>query len=167
MTMTKNSIRDAYRQLVEDGLLNGAQRVILDCMILYTGPVTSGEVIADLAGPNGRRAGAIQNINAWRARFTELAGRGLIRECGPRKCRISGKVCVTWAPTGRTEPLDVKKGARPKRDRREVQWREMADRLAEVLRGISLNQAVSLNRVPELNAWATQAIDSYDKLVST
>lgn len=109
MTLTRNTSRAAYDHLVSTGKLKGKQRLVLDALIVL-GPATSGEVLLEMRGAeNGPNT---SNVNAWRARFTELAARGLIRETGTRRCRVTGRTGVVWAPTGRTKPLDVTKGAR-------------------------------------------------------
>lgn len=106
MTAQQTS-RDAYKYLVDSGLLVGKQRLLLDALI-KSGPATSGEVLVALEKASGV---AIRNVNAWRARFTELQGRGLIREVTQRRCKISGRICVVWAFTGRVNPLDRKRGS--------------------------------------------------------
>lgn len=122
----------AYRQLVDSGQLVGKQRLILDALIRI-GSSTSGEILDALARADGG-PGPISNINAWRGRFTELQGRGLIREVAQRRCKVSGRLCVVWAPTGRTKPLDRKRGARAAVP--ESAWKELAERLAEALRAV-------------------------------
>lgn len=99
---TRETSRAAYAQLVASGQLVGKQAQCLGKLIELD-TATSGEVLAALG---------IENVNAWRARFTELQGRGLIVEAGERKCKISGLTCIVWAPTGRTKPLDRKRGHR-------------------------------------------------------
>ena len=102
MTIRETS-REAYRHLIETGQLKGRQAAALDAVIKY-GPATSGEIIAK--GMLG------DNTNLWRSRFVDLQARGLIREVGQRPCRISGRMCLLWEATGRSKPLDVKKGHR-------------------------------------------------------
>jgi predicted ArsR family transcriptional regulator len=97
-----NTSRRAYNALVASGLLVGKQEQIM-AMLASRGPATSGELLARLA-PG-------ENTNAWRARFTELQGRGLIREVEQRRCKISGRTCVVWGLTGRDKPLERKRGA--------------------------------------------------------
>lgn len=125
MTIQTTSL-DAYRQLVADGNLVGKQATCLERLIAL-GQATSGEVLDSLG---------IKNVNAWRARFTELQGRGLIREVGQRKCKISGRAGIVWAPTGRTKPLDVNKGAREPSAKA---WRAIAMQLVDNIElGISV-----------------------------
>lgn len=121
---TRETSRAAFDALVAGGKLKGKQRQVLDELIKL-GSATSGEVLAALN---------IHNVNAWRARFTELAGRGLIADRGERKCRISGLRCVLWVPTGRAKPLHVTKGAREPINGRA--WKEMAEQLASALESV-------------------------------
>jgi hypothetical protein len=86
----------------ESGALLGNQARALEAVIDY-GPATSGEIIA-------RGIGVAANVNLWRARFTELAGRGLIREIGQRACTITGRTALVWEFTGRAKPLDLTRG---------------------------------------------------------
>jgi len=117
MTIRETSIA-AYAQLVESKQLVGKQRQVMAALI-ERGRATSGEVLADLA---------VTNTNAWRARFTELAARGMIREVGERRCEITGRLCIVWEATNRTKPLDRARGAR-----RTDLWRVVAHELAEEL----------------------------------
>lgn len=95
--MTRGTSRAAYEHLVKTGALKGKQHQIMRELIVR-GDATSGEVLAQFRG--------IRNVNAWRGRFTELQQRGLIREVAVRPCKISGRECIVWAPTGRDKPLD-------------------------------------------------------------
>lgn len=98
---TRETSRIAYQQLVDSGQLKGRQAQALNATIKH-GPATSAEIIdKDDLG---------ENVNLWRARFTELQARGLIREVGQRKCKITGHLALVWEATGRSKPLDVKKG---------------------------------------------------------
>lgn len=92
---TRETSREAYRQLVESGQLRGKQREALQAVVGYGGG-TSAEIIAHSLGTN---------VNLWRARFTELAARGLIVEAGTRKCRITGKTAIVWEYSGRSKAL--------------------------------------------------------------
>lgn len=118
---TRTTSREAYEQLVESGLLKCKQAKIMH-VLTALGDATSGEVLQALK---------VRNVNAWRARFTELQARGLIVEVGTRKCVVSGRTCVVWHATDRTKPMDVARGARGKRE--DGAWREMARRLADAL----------------------------------
>ncbi len=102
MTKVRRTSREAYAFLVEHGLLVGKQQRIVGWLV-EMGPSTSGEVIAKIG---------VRNVNAERARFTELQARGLIREVGERRCAISGRTSLVWEATNRTQPLDRKRGHR-------------------------------------------------------
>jgi hypothetical protein len=99
--MTRATSRESYRQLVESGALRGKQASALEAVVLW-GPATSAEIID--------KAQLGENVNLWRARFTELQARGLIVETGTRKCKITGRTALTWEYSGRTKPLDPNKG---------------------------------------------------------
>lgn len=92
----------AFEHLKKWRLLPDKQRKVM-ALLVDMGSATSGEVLARIRG--------IRNVNAWRGRFTELAQRGLIREVAVRPCKISGRECIVWAPTGRDKPLDAKAGS--------------------------------------------------------
>lgn len=118
---TRTTSRDAYELLIMSGELLGKQARIMD-RLTTAGDATSGEVLQALK---------VRNVNAWRARFTELQARGLIIEVGTRRCAVSGRTCVVWHATDRTKPMDVKRGARSARGWAE--WRDLAGRMAEAL----------------------------------
>lgn len=126
--MTRDTSRLAYRHLVKAGLLPRKQRCIL-AMLINMEAATSGEVLAQIRG--------VRNVNAWRGRFTELQQRGLIREVAVRPCKISGRECIVWAPTGRDKPLDAKAGSGGARhalsSRKKGQWQACAMQFARVV----------------------------------
>lgn len=95
---TRETSREAYHQLVATGVLRGQQERVLSTLV-RKGPSTSGELFAFME---------IENVNAWRARITELQGRGLIVEVGQRKCKITGRTALVWDYSGRTKPLEAK-----------------------------------------------------------
>lgn len=123
MTATAETSRAAYEQLVASGQLRERAAKIMDTLI-NLGPSTSGEVLDALG---------IRNVNAWRARFTELQGRGLIVEHGTRVCKVGGRVCVVWRPTGRTKPLALRRGTRDNLGTRLKVMRDLGKRMAEAL----------------------------------
>lgn len=94
---TQDTSRESYRILIASGQLRGQQAQALEAVTRH-GPATSGEIIQTL-GPN---------VNLWRARFTELQGRGLIVEVGQRRCTITGRNAIVWQYSGRTKPLEAK-----------------------------------------------------------
>lgn len=95
--MTRETSLEAYTQMVESGKLRGKQAEAL-AAIMKHGPATSAEIIQRLG----------TNVNLWRARFTELAARGLITEVGSRKCTVTGRTALVWLWSGRTKPLKAK-----------------------------------------------------------
>jgi hypothetical protein len=99
---TRQTSREAYEELCKSGKLRGQQEQVLASIVRY-GASTSGELLAKME---------IDNVNAWRARFTELQARGLIAESTVRECKVTGKRAIVWEYTGRTKPLDAKKGHR-------------------------------------------------------
>lgn len=99
--MTRETSRESYKLLVESGALPVSQAKILEAIVAKPNS-TSGEVCSELG---------LENVNAWRARFTELQARGLIVESGTRKCLVSGRTTLTWVYSGRTKPLAVKRRA--------------------------------------------------------
>lgn len=99
---TRQTSMTAYRQLVASGVIKGNQDRVLAHIVDY-GPATSGEILFRMN---------VRNVNAWRARFTELQARGLITEVEQRKCTITGRLALVWEFTKRTTPLSVKKGHR-------------------------------------------------------
>lgn len=127
---TRTTSREAYEHLVMSGELLGKQARIMD-RLTTVGDATSGEVLAALK---------VRNVNAWRARFTELQARGLIVEVGTRRCAVSGRTCVVWHATDRTKPMDVRRGARGQRG--DGAWREIAARLASMLEVTAEDNAV-------------------------
>jgi hypothetical protein len=125
--VTRPTSIKAYEHLVENKLLVGKQRRIIEW--LTRGDYTSGETIDALAytTPDDR---SLRNVNAWRARFTELQQRGLIVEAGERECGITGRRALVWHFTGRTKPLKVtrvRRGAKA--------WKTLAMDLWGELRG--------------------------------
>jgi hypothetical protein len=125
MTTTRKTSLEAYDHLVDSKLLRGKQALIIRWLAI--GDATSGEVIQGLGKtyPDDR---SLRNVNAWRARFTELQERGLIVEAGERECAITGRRAIVWRFTGRTKPLKrtrVKRGAKA--------WKALAMDLWETL----------------------------------
>lgn len=99
---TRETSKRAYAELLASGAIRGQQERVLGS-IVRRGPSTSGELLSWME---------IENVNAWRARFTELQARGLIHEITQRECKITGRLAVVWDYTGRTKPLDAKRGHR-------------------------------------------------------
>jgi hypothetical protein len=107
--VTRQTSRQAYEHLVANNLLVGKQAMIIAFLTDWPGgKATSGEVIAGLKARHPGDA-SLGNVNAWRARFTELRERGLIVEAGERRCAVTGRRALVWRFTGRTEPFEVKR----------------------------------------------------------
>ncbi len=97
----RKAIVAAQGRIAADGLLSKERFRVFSavCAIVRkTGkPCTSGEVFAHLQ----RTEGVGRNpISSSRSRFSELRALGVVFEAGERKCRESGRNCMTWAPTG-------------------------------------------------------------------
>lgn len=116
---TRETSREAYRQLLESGELPKRQADALAALIEH-GPATSAEIIVRYL-PNGL------NVNLWRARFTELAARGLIEEVDSRRCKVTGRTALVWQYSGRTQPLAAKHRTSAKA------WKAIAERACKLL----------------------------------
>lgn len=172
--MIRDTSRASYRRLVAGGSLKGKQQQIMHVLI-GLGDATSGEVLARIDG--------ISNVNAWRGRFTELQQRGLIREVAVRPCKISGRECIVWAPTGRDKPLDAQAGAGGTRhalsSRKKGRWQACAMKLAHVieqLRRLEINTPKSKElgivgqnpaNTAHLRGEASRALAEYTRLGGT
>jgi hypothetical protein len=121
----KRTSRLAYEGLVASGQLKGKCQRILS-VLTEGGPATSGEVIDEII----QRDHVTLNVNAERGRFTELQARGLIRQIGERPCKISGRLCIVWAPTGRDAALD--EGRKHVATSRAAEWQESARQWREL-----------------------------------
>lgn len=171
---TQETSRAAYEYLVRGGLLRGKQERIMR-ELADLGAATSGEVLARIRG--------IRNVNAWRGRFTELQQRGLIREVAVRPCRISGRECIVWAPTGRDKPLDEGAGTGGKvalSARKRGQWQSCARQLAHVVEQLRQLEETETRKGQErgivgqnpantahLRAEASRALAEYTRLGGT
>lgn len=173
--MTRDTSRGAYEHLVKTGALKGKQHQIMRELIVH-GDATSGEVLDHIAN--------IRNVNAWRGRFTELQQRGLIREVAVRACKISGRECIVWAPTGRDKPLDAKAGSgRAKHalsSRKKGQWQACAMQFARVVESLRQLEETETRKGAErgivgqnaantahLRAEASRALAEYTRLGGT
>lgn len=87
MTTRETSI-EAYHRACADGALTGARRQVYGwlTLLVWNEDPTSAEVLF----PH------VDNINLWRARFTELTLIGAISATGTRKCKITGRLATTW-----------------------------------------------------------------------
>ena len=68
--------------------------IIIREMGCFTRPVTANEIADFCSGVNGGVA------ESYRKRMGELLDRGLIEECGERRCEITGKNCRTFRLKG-------------------------------------------------------------------
>ena len=115
----RSTSAEAYHSLEESGVLSaGRWEVYQD--VFHNGPTTSGEFFARLATKS-----AIPSQK--RARFTELREMGLFKECGVRKCNVTGFSAIEWDVTERVSPL-----ARPKRKSLKSQLKVANERIAEL-----------------------------------
>lgn len=148
--VTASTSRAAFDDLVGSGQLVGKQKHLLKILML-TGPATSGEIIDQI--------GRVKNVNAWRGRFTELQARGLIRQVGERPCKISGRLCIVWAATGRDTALD--EGRKHVATSRAAEWQESAQQW----RGMADLLATALEQyAPDSSNGCRTALESYRKL---
>lgn len=85
--MNRTTSAEAFRRASEAGAIVGKQAQIMGWLVEAGRTVTSAELLASRG---------VRNLNAWRARFTELAIKGAIRETGRRRCTISGLQAITW-----------------------------------------------------------------------
>lgn len=134
----RDTSREAYEELIKSGKLKGQLADILRYVAGMCDPVTSAEAV------HGTKYA--RNLNCTRARFTELRERGLIREMGQRKCKITGRNAITWAYTERTTPLEETR-KRPKVSAK--RWKMIAAQLVA-----AIDDAAS---TPEIS----KAIDAY------
>lgn len=88
---TRGTSIAVYHEIVEQGLVRGIQKDILQRLAHCDVPMTMRE-IADQMG--------IQQANAVNPRAAELERRGAIRPAGKRRCLISGRTAMTWEITG-------------------------------------------------------------------
>jgi hypothetical protein len=84
----------AFRQAEESGQLNGKRYEVGKAFTTF-GPGTSAEVL--------KAAKLDKNRNLMRARVTELADLGWLKQIGARKCNVTGRKAIVWA-FERTEP---------------------------------------------------------------
>lgn len=133
---TRATSREAYEHLIKTGALKGNQALVLD-QLIHCGPCTSGELLDRMK---------VDNVNAWRARFTELQARGLIVESGSRACKITGRRAILWVATDRRKPLDVKKGHRANGE----EWKALALEALKCLGGVAHDRLTA--RAKELGA---------------
>jgi hypothetical protein len=146
----KRTSQLAYEGLVASGQLKGKCMRILS-VLTEGGPATSGEVIEQFSD--------VKNVNAERGRFTELQARGLIRQIGERPCKVSGRLCIVWAPTGRDTALD--EGRKHVATSRAAEWQESARQWRDI--ADLLSYALGQYAPPESHG-CKSALDAYRAL---
>jgi chloramphenicol 3-O-phosphotransferase len=77
----------ALAQAEGSGKLNGRRFEVAKAFKEH-GPGTSAEVL--------HRAGLAKNLNLMRARVTELADDGFLREIGERRCNVTRRLAIVW-----------------------------------------------------------------------
>jgi hypothetical protein len=77
----------ALAQAEGSGKLNGRRFEVAKAFKEF-GPGTSAEVL--------HRAGLAKNLNLMRARVTELADDGFLREIGERRCNVTRRLAIVW-----------------------------------------------------------------------
>jgi len=82
-----------YHQLEAEGELEKSRGRVYQ-LLYWHGPLTSKEVMEELAARDGYRT-----VPQTRARFTELREMGAICEVGETVCSISGKDVILWDVT--------------------------------------------------------------------
>ena len=101
----KTSIR-AYRQAVEEGLVNDLCLRVMEVLCHAKDAMTSREVHSKISKmPKYRHT----TPNTVSPRFAELVDRGAIEEQGTDKCAISGKQAKLFKPTGKAPTKRPKK----------------------------------------------------------
>ncbi len=98
MGHVRETSRLAYEAICDSGEITGRRLEALRCVYAY-GPATAHEMFR-----------APGELGLWK-RLSELRDRGMIWESGQRRCRITGRVAIVWASTGRVKPLGVEDDA--------------------------------------------------------
>ena len=100
--MVRQTSIDCYNQIIKDKSLSKMRLRVLEA-IMNTAPCTSGEAFASMIRTR------TDMISQSRARVTELAERGVVKEVGKRACKISGKQAIVWEMTDMLpqEPVKV------------------------------------------------------------
>lgn len=90
--MTRETSRQAYNEIVENGLLSERKMQVYKTLFFNPG-ITQNECHAVISEFNKITK---QSIGP---RFAELLRIGVIKECGKRVCSITGKTCLIWRTT--------------------------------------------------------------------
>ena len=94
MSETRHTSIEAYREIVNGGMLSKRHMEIYRVVASFVEPCTSGEAFKLLQDCEGE---GVNPLSQSRARFTELRELGVLREGGTRECKISGRNCITWS----------------------------------------------------------------------
>lgn len=78
----------AFKQAEESGQLNGKRYEVALAFTKF-GPGTSAEVL--------KAAKLDKNRNLMRARVTELADVGMLKQIDARKCNVTGRKAIVWS----------------------------------------------------------------------
>lgn len=102
---TRNTSREAYRDLEGRGILKGQRLEVYEAFERF-GPGTAAEVLY--------KASMHGNLNLMRARVSELGDEGLLVESDERKCNRTGRRAIVWRalasdeqPIARVKPIKV------------------------------------------------------------
>jgi hypothetical protein len=99
--MTRQTSKEAYEKIKANGLLSKKRFEVYSWLFLY-GPATSGEVAHGVGGVRNNVA----------SRMNELHQRGVVRESGTRKCKVSGQNTILWEVT-ESLPTEPEKREKP------------------------------------------------------
>lgn len=100
--MTRQTSIEAFKKIRESGLLS-RERFRVFATIFAMGSCTSGEAFESIVKRNqgaNSRNGRVSSLSQSRARFTELRDLGVIEEIDVRPCKVTGRNCIVWQPTG-------------------------------------------------------------------
>lgn len=115
MTHVRRTSIEAYRQVMESGLLGKRQKQAYDVLFKH-GPLTGNE-LSKLMGMPGQ----------WK-RCSELKKRDLAVEVGERDCTVTGRNCIIWDVTDnppRKADDETRESSRQKIARLEEQVEEL------------------------------------------
>lgn len=122
----------AFKQAEESGQLNGKRYEVALAFTKF-GPGTSAEVL--------KAAKLDKNRNLMRARVTELADVGMLKQIDARKCKVTGRKAIVWSFEQTTPRKNTKAPSTTK-----TELAEYVKRLAQVAAVFSTDMKV---RYPE------------------
>jgi hypothetical protein len=85
----------AHREIRQDGTLTRSQEVVLGAL-RRLGPCTASELTAAILETNGSG----HPDPSHQKRLSELVTRGQAERLQPRRCRITGRMAITWSVKG-------------------------------------------------------------------